>query len=64
MAHAVDRPLEDRHLRAEAERDDRRVVAHDSAAEHEHAARCDAGNAAEQHAAAAERLLQEVRARL
>ena len=64
VAHAVDRPLEDRHVRAEADRDDRRVVADDSAADHEHAAGRDAGHAAEQQAAPAERLLEEVRAGL
>ena len=49
-------------MRAETDGDDRRVVANHAAAEHEHAAGRHAGNAAEQHAAPAERLLEEVRA--
>ena len=64
MAHPVDRALEDRHLRAEAERDDRRVVADDPAADDHDLAGSDTRHAAEQQAAAAERLLEEVRARL
>ena len=64
VAHAVDRALEDRHLRAEPERDDRGVVADDPAADDHDPPGRDAGHAAEQQAAAAERLLEEVRARL
>ena len=64
MAHPVDRALEDRDVRAEAERDHRGVVADDAAADHDDAAGRDAGDAAEQQAAAAERLLEEVRAGL
>ena len=64
MAHPVDRPLEDRDLSAEPERDDRRVVADDPAADHDHFPRCNAWNTAEQEPAAAERLLEEVRAGL
>ena len=64
MAHPVDRALEDGHARAQAERDHGRVVADDPAADHEHPARRDSGDAAEQEAAAAERLLEEVRAGL
>ena len=63
-AHAVDRALEDRHLRAHAERDDGGVVADHPAADHEHARRRDAGDAAEQDPAAALRLLELIRARL
>ena len=64
MAHTVDRALEDRHLRPEAERDHGRVVADDSAADDHDASRSDAGDAAEQQPASTERLLEEVRARL
>ena len=64
VAHPVDRPVEDRHVRAEPDRDHRGVVADDAAADHEHAARRDARHAAEQQAAPAERLLEEVRAGL
>ena len=64
MAHAVDRALEDRHVRAEPERDHRGVVADDPAADHDDPAGRDAGDAAEQQAAPAERLLEEVGARL
>ena len=64
MAHPVDRALEHRHLRAEADRDDRRVVADDAAAEHDNPPGRDTRHAAEQQAAPAERLLEEVRARL
>ena len=64
MAHAVDRPVEDGDVRAETERDDCGVVAHDPAADHDHASRCHTRNAAEQEPAAAERLLEEVRAGL
>ena len=64
MAHPVDRALEDRHLRAEAERHDRGVVADDPAADDHDPPGSDAGHAAEQQPAAAERLLEEVRARL
>ena len=64
VAHAVDRALEDRHVRAEADRDDRGVVADDAAADDEHAPGRDARHAAEQQAAPAERLLEEVRAGL
>ena len=60
MAHPVDRALEDGHVRAEPERDHCRVVADDPAADHEHPAGRDAGDAAEQEPAAAERLLEEV----
>ena len=64
MAHAVERALEDRHLGAEAERDDRGVVADDAAADDHDLAARDAGHAAEQQPAPAERLLEEVRAGL
>ena len=64
VAHAVDRALEDRHLRAEPERDDRGVVADDAAADDHDLAGGDAGHAAEQQPAAAERLLEEVGAGL
>ena len=64
VAHAVDRALEDRDLRAEPDRDDRGVVADDPAADDHHAPGRDAGHAAEQQAAPAERLLEEVRAGL
>ena len=39
VAHAIDRALENRHLRSHAERDDRGVVADHPAADHEHARR-------------------------
>ena len=64
MAHPVDRALEDRHLAAEAERDHGRVVPDDAAADHDHLAGADARDATEQEPAAAERLLEEVRAGL
>ena len=64
MAHAVDRALEDRDVRAEAERDHRGVVADHAAADDDDAAGRDAGHAAEQEPAAAERLLEEVGAGL
>ena len=64
MAHPVDRALEDRDVRAEADRDDRGVVADDAAADHDDVTRRDAGHAAEQEPAPAERLLEEVRAGL
>ena len=64
VAHPVDRALEDRHLRAEAERDHGGVVADDPAADHDDLARRDARDAAEQEPAAALRLLEVVRARL
>ena len=64
MAHPVDRPLEDGDVRAETERDHRRVVADDPAADHDDLAGSDAGDAAEQQPSAAERLLEEVRTRL
>ena len=51
-------------MRAEAERDDRRVVADDAAADDDDAAGRDARDAAEQQTAPAERLLEEVRAGL
>ena len=53
VAHAVDRPLEDRDLRSETQRDHGGVVAHDPAADHDDAARRDARHAAEQQAATA-----------
>ncbi len=61
VPHPVDRALEDRDLRAEPERDDRGVVADDPAAEHDDVTGLDAGRSGEQHAATAERLLEEVR---
>ena len=64
VTHPVDRSVEDRHVRTEPDRDDGGVVADDSAADHEHAAGRDARHAAEQQAATAERLLEEVRAGL
>ena len=60
MTHSVDRALEDRHVRPEADRDHGRVVADDPATDHEHASRRDAGDTAEQKPSPAERLLQEV----
>src|SRR5205814_84191 len=64
VAHPVDRSFEDRHVRAEAERDDGSVVADDPAADDEDPAGSDSGNPGEQEPTAAERLLEEVRARL
>ena len=64
VAHAVDRALEDRHLRAEPERDHGRVVADHAAADDHDLAGRDAGDAAQQQPAAAHRLLEEVRTRL
>ena len=64
VPHAVDRALDDRDVRAEAERDDGRVVADDAAADDDDLPGRDARHAAEQQAAAAERLLEEVRAGL
>jgi hypothetical protein len=64
VAHPVDRALEDRHVRAQPERDDRRVVADDAAADHEHAAGRHAGYPSEQEPPPAERLFEEVRAGL
>ena len=61
-AHALDRALEDRHLRAHPERDHRRVVADHPAADHQHARRCDTRDTAEQDPAPALRLLEVVRA--
>ena len=61
MAQPVDRPVEDRHLRAEAERDHRGVVADDAAADHDDLARRDARDAAEQQSAATLRALEIVR---
>ena len=60
MPHPVDRALQDRHIRSEPERDDGGVVADDPAADHEHPARRDARDAAEQEAPPAKRLLEEV----
>ena len=51
-------------VRAEPDRDQRGVVADHAAAEDDDAAGRDARHAAEQHAATAERFLEEVRARL
>ena len=64
VAHALDRALEDRHLRSHPERDHRGVVAHHPAADDEHARRRDSCDPAEQDPAAALRLLELVRARL
>ena len=64
MAHAVDRAFEDRHLRAQSEGDHRRVVADHAAADHDDLPRRHAGYAAEEQPAPADRLLQEVGARL
>ena len=64
MAHPVDRALEDRHVRPEADRDHRRVVADDAAADDQDAARRDARHAAEQQTSSAQRLLEEVSAGL
>src|SRR5215218_7713035 len=49
-------------MSTEAQRDHRRVVADDPAADDRHAAGRDAGYASEQQAAPAERLLEEIRA--
>ena len=51
-------------MRAEPERDHRGVVADHAAADHDHLPGRDACDAAEQETAAADRLLEEVRARL
>ena len=59
VAHTVDRALEDRHLRAEPERDDGGVVADDAAADDDDPSRRDTGDAAEQEPAPAERLLRK-----
>ena len=61
MAHPVDRALEDRDVRPEADRDHRGVVADDAAADHDDAAGCDSGHAAEQQTSSTQRLLEEVR---
>src|SRR5207244_11565044 len=61
MPHPVDRPLEHRHSGTEAERDDRRVVADDSAAEDDDMPGLDAWGSCQQDAATAEWLLEEVR---
>jgi hypothetical protein len=64
VPHAVERALEDRDVRSEADRDHGRVVADHSAADDQHASGRDPGHAAEQQPTAAERLLEEVRAGL
>ena len=64
VAHAVDRALEDRHLRAHPDRDDGGVVADHAAAHDEDAARGNACDAAEQDSATTLRPLEVVRARL
>ena len=61
VPHPVDRALENRDLRAEPERDDRGVVADDPAAEDDDATGLYARSPREENAAAAERLLEEVR---
>ncbi len=61
MPHPVDRALENRDPRAEAESDDRRVVADDPAAEDDHVAGLDTGRPREKDTPPAERLLEEVR---
>ena len=61
MPHPVDRALENRDPRAEAESDDRRVVADDPAAEDDDVAGLDTRGPREQDAPPAERLLEEVR---
>ena len=64
MAEARNRLVQDAHLRPQAECDDRRVVAHHAAAEHDDSARGHARDTAEQEASPAERLLEEVGSRL
>ena len=64
MTHAVDRAIEDRDVRAEAERDHRGVVADDSTADDQDAPGRNARHASEQESASAERLLEEIRAGL
>ena len=61
VAHPVDRALEERYASAEAERDDRRVVADDPSAEHDDVPRQDARRSRQENPTAAERLLEEVR---
>src|SRR4029078_10559933 len=60
VPHPVDRPLEDRDAGAEAEGDDRRVVAHDPASEDDDVAGLDTRLPRERYAPPAERLLEEV----
>ena len=64
LAQAVDVAVEDVDLRLHADRDERRVHADHAAADDHHLGGRHAGHAAEQDAAAAERLLEHERARL
>jgi hypothetical protein len=64
LAEPVDVAVEDEHVRLHADRDEGRVLADHAAADDHHRGRRDAGHAAEQHAAAAERALEEERAGL
>ena len=61
VAHAVQRPLEDGDVRAEAESDHRRVVADHSSADDHDASRCDSWDPTEQKPTPAERHLEKVR---
>ena len=64
MPHPVDRSFQDRHIRAQSERDHGGVVADDAAADDDDASRGDARHSTEEQPATAERLLEEVRAGL
>jgi hypothetical protein len=64
LAQALDRALQDRDLGLQAQRDARRLGAHDSPADHDDACRLDSGHAAYQQAGAAPAALREVGARL
>src|SRR3954452_23182587 len=64
VPHPVDRALENRDPSAETERDDRRVVADDPAAQDDDVAGLDTRRPREQAAAATEGLLEEVRGAL
>ena len=64
LAQAVDAAVGDVDLGADADRDVRRLRARDAAADDEHLARGDPGDAAEQEPAPAERALEHERAGL
>ena len=64
LAQARDRAVEDEHVGLHPDRDERGVEADDPAADDEHGRGGDAGHAAEQHPAPAERLLEHERAGL
>jgi hypothetical protein len=61
VPHPVDRPLEDRDAGAEAEGNDRRVVADDPTSENDDVAGLDTRRPREKYAPPPERLLEEVR---